>query len=107
MNELRRNHDEGQATLFCSAWIYSLDTMIQQGSTKKTCTWHVEGAEANDDSGGGDITLRRVGWTCHPLVLVCFERIVSQVVNPTRTQEPKRNRAPSGLAEANAWRAVP
>lgn len=61
-DELQRNHNDSQASQIYSAWMYALDTIIQQTSTRKTCSWYVEGLEqANeDDLGGGDITLRRV-----------------------------------------------
>jgi hypothetical protein len=44
------------------AWIYALETMIQQARERKTCAWFVEGAEdAGGEFGdGGEITLRRV-----------------------------------------------
>jgi hypothetical protein len=60
--ELQRNHNDSQASQIYAAWMYALETMIQQASTKKTCSWYVEGIEQadEDDSGGGDITLRRV-----------------------------------------------
>lgn len=60
--QLQRNHNDSQASQIYAAWMYALETMIQQASTNKTCSWHVEGVEkaAEDDSGGGDITLRRV-----------------------------------------------
>lgn len=60
--ELQRKHNDSQASQIYAAWMYALDTMIQQASTKKTCSWYVEGIEQvdEDDSSGGDITLRRV-----------------------------------------------
>lgn len=60
--ELQRNHDDSQASQIYAAWMYALDTMTQQASTKETCSWQVEGIEHadEDDSGDGDITLRRV-----------------------------------------------
>ena len=40
----------------------ALDTMIQAATSKKTCSWQIEGMEdtGDGDLGGGDITLRRV-----------------------------------------------
>lgn len=60
--ELRRNRADGQPAQILGAWIYALDTMIQQAQRAKTCSWIVEGGDdvAIDDSGGGDISLRRV-----------------------------------------------
>jgi len=60
--ELRRSHDDAQPSQIVAAWMYALDTMIQEAQTSKTCFWIVEGAEdiVIDDSDGGDITLRRV-----------------------------------------------
>lgn len=59
---LQRSRDDGQASLIYAAWMYALDTMILQASIKRTCSWHLEGIEsaADDDLGGGEITLRRV-----------------------------------------------
>jgi hypothetical protein len=60
--ELRRSHDDAQPSQIVGAWMYALDTMIQEAQSSKTCSWTVEGAQdvMSDDSGGGDITLRRV-----------------------------------------------
>lgn len=60
--ELRRADSEAQALLIYEAWIYSLDTMIQQADGKKTCSWIIEDNDkkSRDDFGGGEITLRRV-----------------------------------------------
>jgi hypothetical protein len=60
--ELRRNRDDVQSSQVVGAWLYALDTMIQQAESNKTCSWSVQGAEdvVTDDSDGGDITLRRV-----------------------------------------------
>ena len=62
INQLLRTRGDGQAARIFAAWEYSLDTMIQAASSKKTCSWNVE---AREDTGGGghgdgDITLRRV-----------------------------------------------
>ena len=60
--ELRRSTDDFQPTQILAAWLYALDTMIQEAGSNRTCAWTVEGTEnaAMDDSDGGDITLRRV-----------------------------------------------
>lgn len=60
--ELRRSRDDSQASQIVGAWIYALDTMIQQARASKTCSWIVEEAQdvVIDDSDGGDIELRRV-----------------------------------------------
>lgn len=59
--ELSRTRDGGQPSHIFGAWMYALDTMIQQAQSKKTCAWTIEGAAvATDDSDGGDIALRRV-----------------------------------------------
>jgi hypothetical protein len=61
-DELRRSRDDVQPSTIIGAWLYALDTMIQQAESRKTCSWVVEGAQdvGIDDSDGGDITLRRV-----------------------------------------------
>ena len=45
-----------------SAWLYALETMIENASGAETCAWHVEGTDDAPDSidGDGNITLRRV-----------------------------------------------
>lgn len=62
--ELKRARNDEQAEQIFGAWVYALDTMIQVASnkTQKTCSWIVEGAEANpvDGDDGGTVTLRRV-----------------------------------------------
>ena len=60
--ELRRSRNDGQPAQILAAWMYALDTMIQEAQTRKTCSWIIEGTEAiaMGDSDGGDITLRRV-----------------------------------------------
>jgi hypothetical protein len=45
-----------------AAWLYALDTMLDQASGAQTCSWRVAGTD-DDSSGiddGGEITLRRV-----------------------------------------------
>ena len=60
--ELERSRNDIQPSQVLGAWMYALDTMIQEARTTQTCSWIVEGAEETepDDSDGGDITLRRV-----------------------------------------------
>jgi hypothetical protein len=60
--QLQRMQGDAQASRIFAAWQYSLDTMIQVASGKKTCSWQVEGLEESGDGdyGDGDITLRRV-----------------------------------------------
>ena len=63
LSELRRERQDAQATRVFDAWLYALDTMMQQAVSKQTCSWLVEGVEQSDgdDSGdGGEITMRRV-----------------------------------------------
>jgi hypothetical protein len=45
-----------------AAWLYALDTMVEQASGAQTCAWHVLGTEDADapDLGDGDVTLRRI-----------------------------------------------
>jgi hypothetical protein len=59
---LRRSCDDVQPSQILGAWLYALDTMIQQAESSRTCRWSVEGADdaVIDDSDGGDIALRRV-----------------------------------------------
>jgi len=60
--ELKRSREDAQPSQILGAWMYALDTMIQQSQTRKTCSWVVEGTEetGGDDAGGGEITLRRL-----------------------------------------------
>jgi hypothetical protein len=53
--------DSAPATIH-AAWLYALDTMIENASAAETCAWHVEGTNDAPGSidGDGDITLRRV-----------------------------------------------
>ena len=62
LNQLERTRADHQAARIIAAWEYSLETMIQQARSKKTCSWKIEGmAESNDpDRGDGNITLRQV-----------------------------------------------
>jgi hypothetical protein len=62
VTSLRRTDRDEQPQQILAAWIYALDTMIQEAHSRKTCVWIVEGTEENagEDSDGGDITLRRV-----------------------------------------------
>ena len=62
-SELCRSRDDGQPSQILNAWIYTLETMIQEARAKETCSWIIEGAEENnpsDGSEGGEISLRRV-----------------------------------------------
>ncbi len=45
-----------------AAWLYALDTILQQASDAKTCAWHVQGTDdaGASDYGDGDVTLRRI-----------------------------------------------
>jgi hypothetical protein len=60
--ELQRSRGDAQSAQILGAWMYALDTMIEEAGSNETCSWIVEGAEgpALDDSDGGDIMLRRV-----------------------------------------------
>jgi hypothetical protein len=60
--ELQRKPHDDQPLRVMAAWQYALDTMVQQASSRETCSWHVEGVEdaGEDNYGDGDITLRRV-----------------------------------------------
>ncbi len=63
LTELCREQQDAQPTQVLGAWLYALDTIIQQASGRQTCSWFVEGLEraGEDDFGdGGEITLRRV-----------------------------------------------
>ena len=65
LGELRREQQDPQPGQIFSAWLYALDTMIQQADSSQSCSWQVEGleqAEADDDDFGddGEIKLRRV-----------------------------------------------
>ena len=53
--------DSPPATIH-AAWLYALDTIIENASGAQTCSWDVEGADdaPGGFDSGGDITLRRV-----------------------------------------------
>ena len=54
--------DSAPATIH-TAWLYALDTVVENASQAQTCSWHVEGTEDDAPGGfdsGGDVTLRRV-----------------------------------------------
>jgi len=56
------SEDSAPATIF-TAWLYALDTIIENASRVQTCSWHVQGTDDEAPGGfdsGGDITLRRV-----------------------------------------------
>jgi hypothetical protein len=59
--ELERSRDDGQSEQILAAWKYSLDTMIQEARSKKTCSWIVEAAEDAPVNGpaDGDAALKR------------------------------------------------
>lgn len=62
-SELRREQQDNQTGQIYAAWLYALDTMIQQAEGSQTCSWFVEGlrrADEDDSDGDGEITLRRV-----------------------------------------------
>ncbi len=63
LGELRREQQGSQAIQIYGAWLYTLDTMIQQASARPTCSWQIDGlagADEDDAGDGGEITLRRV-----------------------------------------------
>ena len=49
-------------TTIHAAWLYALDTMIENASGMQSCAWHVQGTDDAPGTidGDGDITLRRV-----------------------------------------------
>jgi len=53
--------DSSPSTLH-AAWLYALDTMVQQALGAKTCAWHVLGTEDAGAAsfGDGDVMLRRI-----------------------------------------------
>jgi hypothetical protein len=62
ITQLLRTRGDGQAARIFAAWEYSLETMIQEATSKKTCSWTVGAVDDTEDDnhGDGDITLRRV-----------------------------------------------
>ena len=63
LSELQLEQQDGPAAQIYGAWLYALDTMIQQAECSQTCSWIVEGLQRADDDdfgGGGEIELRRV-----------------------------------------------
>ena len=62
LSELRRDKQDVRPTQVYGAWIYALETMIQEARGRKTCARFVEGAEdqGGEFGDGGEITLRRV-----------------------------------------------
>ncbi|HKQ36769.1 MAG TPA: hypothetical protein VJ063_01755 [Verrucomicrobiae bacterium] len=63
LSQLRREQHDTRPDQIFGAWLYALDTMIQQASGKQTCSWFLEGLQrTNEDDLGddGEITLRRV-----------------------------------------------
>src|SRR5215204_5687394 len=45
LSELSREQQDTQPTQIFAAWLYALDTMIQQASGAQACSWFVEGLE--------------------------------------------------------------
>lgn len=62
LSELQRDKQDVRPLQVYGAWVYALETMMQQARGRQTCAWVVEGLEdSGDDFGeGGEITLRRV-----------------------------------------------
>ncbi len=60
--DLQETGNKSQPFKIVSAWIYTLETMVQVAQSKKTCSWIVEGANQTTEEHleGGDISLRRV-----------------------------------------------
>jgi len=46
-----KNREDRQASQMIAAWEYSLDTMVQEARSRKTCSWRIEGVE---ETGGGN-----------------------------------------------------
>ena len=59
---LKGTHGDNQAAQIVAAWEYSLETMIQESRSRKTCSWRIAESDTKDegDFGDGDIALRRV-----------------------------------------------
>lgn len=53
--------DSTPATIY-AAWLYALETMIDNATGAETCAWHVRGTDDDPGviDGDGDITLRRI-----------------------------------------------
>ena len=62
LEELSGKEVEARAQQVFGAWIYALDTMIQQAKGRETCAWLVAGSESAADrlEDGGEIWFRRV-----------------------------------------------
>lgn len=62
ISEISRTLYDGQPFQIFAAWEYSLETMMQEARSRKTCSWHLESAKPSNegDFGDGDITLHRV-----------------------------------------------
>ena len=61
LSELRRDKQDVKPMQVYGAWMYALETMIQEAKRRKTCAWFVEGTEDyGSEFGDGEITLRRV-----------------------------------------------
>lgn len=61
LENLSRQPGDLQAARIHAAWMYTLDTMIQQTAGRQKCAWQIEGVEqVGGGDAGGDITLRRV-----------------------------------------------
>jgi hypothetical protein len=60
--ELQRSREDGQPKQILAAWMYSLDTMIQEARSRKTCSWIVERTEEAplNNLDDGDVALKRV-----------------------------------------------
>ena len=59
--QLGRTQDPARIPQIIAAWEYSLETMISQARSKKTCSWTIDDYEptGDDDLGGGDITFHQ------------------------------------------------
>lgn len=62
--ELQQSCYSGQSEQILAGWLDSLDTMIRQARTRKTCSWIVEGTEEAEAPlnylDDGDAALRRI-----------------------------------------------
>jgi hypothetical protein len=59
---LARGSGDSPPSTILAAWMYALDTLIQNPSGAETCTWDVPGTDDSPSppDGDGDITLRPV-----------------------------------------------